>query len=864
MTVPPSRAPHHRLLLVGIAVALLATACASDAPVAEPAPTTPVVDPNGYVATIRWTAHGIPHITAADPGSLGFGQGWAVGEDRACVLADQIVKVRGQRARFHGPGSSGEHLASDLAYGVWALRQRAEAAWPGLSPDARALIEGYAAGFNAWLDERGADGVAGWCAGAPWLGPIDALDLFAYHHDLAMVMSGRTLRDAIAAAVLPAPDAPAPDAPAPGGPAPEGPATDELTLAALPELPMLASAADIVGLSTVGAEVAGVAWALGRAVTGADEAVLGSALAYPWDGELALWESHLTIPGAVDVYGFSLVGLPGVVSGFNESLAWTQVPSAGTRFTYASVDLLEGDPTSYRVGEEVVAMEEVPVRIEVLGDAGAVEVVERTGYRTQWGPVIAAGPLGWTNEVAYTYRDAAGERPQLVEQFWQLATAGSLDDLEEALATVAATPWTATVAVSDAGVATLIDASATPAVADTALLDALVRTATDPAAAAVAASGGVLLNGSDPSQQWLDLDGAGGSGLVPAAALPRVRATDWVVATGDNARHPNDTVVVEGAAVLAGAGPRPLSVGARHALASVTELVARAGEDRRDLGAADVRGVLLENQGLVSRLVLDEVVARCREAGEVEVAGRDGADGTRLWEPQVVELTPTCNLLERWGGTWTLDDQATAVWAEFLAAFEPAELRTAGRLFAVPFDPADPLATPSGLAPAAPEGPDPVVLALAEASLAVQAAGFDIDDFWRDVHWTRRGAERVPLGGGTGTDGTTTVGRWSVASTSLAPSVEPGALLDARSGLRAGGRPVNGGTGAVMVVSFTPEGVAAEAMLASGQSADPDSLFYADQTYRFSDGAWRPVRFADSDVAAATERELVVSAPRSS
>jgi acyl-homoserine-lactone acylase len=53
-----------------------------------------------YSATIARTEFGTPHIEAENWGSLGFGQGYAFAEDRFCVLADQIVKVRSQRARF--------------------------------------------------------------------------------------------------------------------------------------------------------------------------------------------------------------------------------------------------------------------------------------------------------------------------------------------------------------------------------------------------------------------------------------------------------------------------------------------------------------------------------------------------------------------------------------------------------------------------------------------------------------------------------------------------------------------------------------------------------------------------------------------
>src|SRR5690606_6379069 len=67
-----------------IAAGLLLTSC-------EP-------EPRSYQARIRRTAFGVPHIVADDYGSLGFGQGYAFAEDNACVLADQILKLRGERA----------------------------------------------------------------------------------------------------------------------------------------------------------------------------------------------------------------------------------------------------------------------------------------------------------------------------------------------------------------------------------------------------------------------------------------------------------------------------------------------------------------------------------------------------------------------------------------------------------------------------------------------------------------------------------------------------------------------------------------------------------------------------------------------
>ena len=882
-------------------MALVAAGCSADSqavPDPEQPPTT--LSDGAYVATITRTAHGIPHITATDIGSLGFGQGWAIGDDRGCELADQIVKVRGERARWHGAGDGNVHLNSDITYRSWDLRARAVQMWPTLSDDARAMVQGYADGFNAWLADTGVADVPGWCAGAPWVGPLDAVDLVAYHHDLAMVASGRTLVAAVAAAQPPT--APSTDDAGATGPPASGQAAGALS-----------DDGPVVLPGPV--EVGGTAWALGRAATGNTTSVLGSATQFPWDGELALWENHLTLvapvdaptgsapgadaggnpggdpgagpggdsdagapapsvptavtgPGGFDVYGLSLVGLPGVFSGFNTEVAWSQVPSGGQRLTYAALDLVEGDPTRYRFGGGDQPMTPVPVAVEVLGGDGSVSTVQRTVYTTVHGPVVALPGMGWDTRRAYAYRDAALVRPAMVDQFLGMNRARSLADMDDVQATVGATGWTVTVAVSASGWALVGDPSATPAVSDAGLLGALAFGVSDPVAAAVAEQGAVMLVGSEPESLWQEVNGAVGAGLLPWSQLPRVKVRDWVVATGDTHWLPNDDVVLSGYSPLVGPEGQALSPRARYSLSAVAQMVDLARVDGRNLGASDVRAVLLENQGLVSGLLLDDVVSRCQTADAVAVDARIGANGTQLWPAQEVSMGEICSLLDRWRGTWNLEDQAPALWTEFLAAFDPGDLRRAGQLFATDFDPDDPIGTPTGLAPApAGGGVDPVLVALAEAALMVRAAGFDIDEFWRDQQFADRGGERIPVHGGTGRDGNAVIAAYidgpSAAITSLAPRNEVGELLWGGSSLRVGGRPVNAGTSAVMVVEFTSSGVSAEALLIHGQSADPTSAFHLDQAYRYSDKAWRPVIFDLADISSAADSVEVVTGPRS-
>ena len=78
-----------------------------------------------YEARIRRTSFGIPHIVAADLGSLGFGEGYAQAEDHLCTIADQVVRGRGERAKYFGRGDGDRHLLSDVA--AKAMRARLDA-----------------------------------------------------------------------------------------------------------------------------------------------------------------------------------------------------------------------------------------------------------------------------------------------------------------------------------------------------------------------------------------------------------------------------------------------------------------------------------------------------------------------------------------------------------------------------------------------------------------------------------------------------------------------------------------------------------------------------------------------------------------
>ena len=118
----------------------------------------------GYKAEIVRTQYGIPHVTAADYGSAGYGQAYAFLEDNLCLIADKIVSVNGERSKYFGPDGTTvvsfaetKNLDSDFFFKANLDRAALRKAFAATSPDYQALVRGYVAGYNRFLKDHPAD-----------------------------------------------------------------------------------------------------------------------------------------------------------------------------------------------------------------------------------------------------------------------------------------------------------------------------------------------------------------------------------------------------------------------------------------------------------------------------------------------------------------------------------------------------------------------------------------------------------------------------------------------------------------------------------------------------------------------------------
>ena len=752
----------------------------------------------GYRARIRRTTHGVAHIDASDLASLGYGEGYAQAEDHLCSIADQIVMARGERARYFGPGPNDAFLNGDLGFRALRVVSRAASDLAELPEDVQAWYVGFIDGYNQYLEETGRDAVPGWCRGADWVVPITTADLMAYHRALALVSSR------LAGAI--------------GRAAPPGDGDDSARHEPLGEAPF-------VGASN--------GWGLGRDRSASGRGMLIANPHYPWVGSNRFWEKHLVIPGELDVYGVSLLGVPGVQIGFNRAVGWTHTVSAGTRFTLYELELASGDPTRYVFDGEERDLTASLETVQVLQEDGSVESVERRVWHSHFGPVLDFPGVGWTPERVLAIRDANRDDNETWAQWLEMDRAKSLAELKAAHERFQGMPWVNTIATSAEGVAWYTDSSSTPNLGAEALAALAVLRDSHPLVRGLWQRGLVLLPGNDSLFEWVDDPRARDPGVVPFQDMPSFESTDYVFNANDSFWMANSAALLEG-------DYSPLHGDQRTARSLRTRQNDRTLSGREGTFDLDAMGdALLSNESYAAELLLGELVEHC---------SRSGDEG----------LARACEVLSAWDGRYDVDSRGAVLFREWITRYEPDALTAAGPLFAIDFDPEDPVNTPRGLADGA----------LALEHLAAAAGLLESRDIALDVslgelqYPPSKTPERIPIHGGHGAyEGLLNMQQSSPNTTTLEP-LELAPPVEGSRYLTEAGYPVVHGTSFLLALEYTDDGPRAKAFLTYGQSGDPDSPHFTDQTKLYSRKAWRPVFFDEADVAAAVEHETTLTRSR--
>ena len=349
---------------------------------------------------IRWTTDGIAHVRADDWQALGAGVGYVQAQDALCTLAEAFVTYEGRRSWFFGAKARPRHdstlgrptnLALDFFFRAFGGDRAVARVWAVQPPELRSLVAGYAEGYNRYLAEQSARGRRARqrhaCIGNAWVRPIVAADLYRRFHAAQIAAGYAHFIPELADARPPGASGKAPSA--------EGQHRDEGSA------PLPGRLAQSVGhRMALGSNMI----ALGEEATGGEGAVLLGNPHWYWSGPDRFYQMHLTMPGRLDVAGVGFLGVPVVMLGFNQQVAWSHTVSAARRFGLFELKLDPKDPTRYEVDGRWHPMTRRTVTVTVRDARGQPRQISRDFYETRFGPMIDLSGLdpilGWKDDSA--------------------------------------------------------------------------------------------------------------------------------------------------------------------------------------------------------------------------------------------------------------------------------------------------------------------------------------------------------------------------------------------------------------------------------------------------------------------------------
>jgi acyl-homoserine-lactone acylase len=306
--------------------------------------------------TIRRDTFGVPHILAPTEEAAYFGQGYVSAEDHILVMAREYLKARGEEAAYFGEAFADNDFAMKQLH-IW---DGAKEGYARLAPWVQRILDGYAAGYNRYVQQHRAE--------LPeWVKPVNGIDILAHGRRVVIVeftMDRRALQQMGYRSA---------------------------------QLPREQSSALAKGSNM---------WALGKGKTASGKGILLGNPHLPWHGHYLFYESHITVPGKVNLYGCTTVGSPGITIGFNENLGWSHTVNLHDSDDFYELTLDPKDNGRYLYDGKSLPLTREELTIQVKTDKGLVTRKKQV-YRSHYGPTkktFGGKALAWKSANFNEYR----------------------------------------------------------------------------------------------------------------------------------------------------------------------------------------------------------------------------------------------------------------------------------------------------------------------------------------------------------------------------------------------------------------------------------------------------------------------------
>lgn len=806
----------NKALVVSLA-GLLLTACGEGSPTNSGAQAAK----DDFHATIRRTASGVPHIQADSFSGLGYGYGYVAAQDNICKIADFYLTVNGERSKHFGADETFPFPAnlfefknadSDFFFKLIHARGKVEELMATPAPNGpndavKALFRGHVAGYNRYIRETGIDNLSDPnCRGAEWVREITELDVYRMAYTLG-VFAGW--------------------APSAGGIGSAQPVDTPLPNLLSDFISDLNNPEAKAGIrEALQPAMASNAIGIGKEASQNGRGILLGNPHQGWIDSALFYQIHMTIPGKFDVNGTSFLGLPFVVIGSTKSMAWSHTTSAAFRFL--PVQLTVVDSYSYIVDGQPVAMQPWPLNIEAKQTDGSVGTVERTLYTTRYGPMVTniAGldVFAWTPVTGFAMSDPNSEHMRYLNHFVEVGNVKNIREMKALLEELQGVPWANTVAADADGEALYADITVIANVPD----EFAVQCGSAVGVAAFAAVGLPVLDGSRSDCMPGNDEDAAQPGIMGISKMPSLIRDDYVQNSNDSYWLSNPEEPLEGYARILGDENTERRLRTRMGVTMLKDRLAGAdGLPGTRFSHTQMQDMMYNARHYLGEIWLDDLVMLCNSLP----LGAIGSSGP-------IDVSEACPILANWDRTDSLDSAGALLFrrviTRLLGTTLPSGTTTQTRIFPTsgfltPYNPNDPLNTPSGLNIARPD----VQQALADAVQELRDLDIPLDALLRDHQWVERDGERIPLHGGVDRHGL-----FSIINVEWDP------------GQKAYANPYHGNT-YTQVVSFNGDGCPhISTSTTYSQSQDPSSPWHSDQTKMYSNKQWLDVPFCNADVIA--------------
>ena len=331
---------------------------------------------NIQIARDKW---GVPHIFGKTDAEVAYGLAWAHSEDDFATIQTSYLAGKGMLGLLKG--KQGAQI--DYVVQLFRAKELVEARYEkDISPQYKAVLLGYAQGFNAYAKAHKKDVLV------PELFPVTPKDMLAFSVLQLAISSGA---DQALKAIF------------------DG------------------KVATLDFLKPGGSN----AFAFNSAKTIDGSVYLAINAHQPLEGPVAFYEAQLCSEEGWNILGALFPGAPSILHGVNENLGWAHTVNYPDKLDTYQLEINPQNPKQYKFDGQWVNLEEkkIPLKIKL---GGLVPItVQKDAYWSKYGPTVIS------KKGTFSIRTGALDEIRGLEQWYNMNKATNFTEFKKALQMVA-------------------------------------------------------------------------------------------------------------------------------------------------------------------------------------------------------------------------------------------------------------------------------------------------------------------------------------------------------------------------------------------------------------------------------------------